>query len=262
VWTRRPKAAAALTDAHGGVACDSFEELLGEVDAVAFAVPPAVQAELAPRAARAGKHLILEKPLADDVGGAECIAGAVSEAGVAALLMLTLRYAARTREWLAELATRGGWAGGSSRWLSGSLLGETYGRSPWRQAQGALADVGPHVIDLLDAALGPVAAVPAARCDGDGLWHLMFAHDGGATSTATLSARLPIRPTTVEFAVYGRHGLRTLSRDPDGRAACYTALLDDLTSMVTTGTRTHPCDVRRGVHLQHVLAECLRVAGR
>ena len=37
---------------------------LDAVDGVAFAVPPDVQAPIAVAAARAGKHLMLEKPLA------------------------------------------------------------------------------------------------------------------------------------------------------------------------------------------------------
>lgn len=238
----------------------SFAELLDSVDAVAFAVPPSVQAELAPRAAAAGKHLILEKPLATDLVGARRIADAVDEHGVVALLMLTLRYALPTRDWLAGLAEAGSWAGGSARWLSGALLGEVYGNSPWRRSEGALPDVGPHAFDLLDAALGEITAVLAARCDGNDLWHVLLEHSSGATSTASLTTRLPMRPTVVEFAVYGQHGLRSLTRKPHAEAESYTALLDDFATMIDTGTVTHACDVHRGVHLQRVIADCLRLA--
>src|SRR4051812_7528102 len=48
-----------------------FDELLADVDAVAFAVPPDVQVGLATRAARAGKHLFLEKPPALDLEEAD-----------------------------------------------------------------------------------------------------------------------------------------------------------------------------------------------
>lgn len=260
VWTRRPDAATALAHEHAAEVAGSFEDLLDRVDAVAFAVPPSVQAELAPHAARAGKHLILEKPLAPDLARAERVAESVADAGVAALLMLTLRYALPTRDWLAGLADVGGWAGGSGRWLSGALLSDRYGNAVWRHELGALGDIGPHVFDLLDAALGEITSVLAARhTDGD-LWHVLFEHAGGATSTATLAARLPVTPTAVEFAVYGEHGLRLLGREPDGAATSYTALLDDLAALVDSGIRTHPCDVTRGVHLQRVLADCARVA--
>ena len=64
-WARRPEAATATAALGGATAVADFDEFLDQVDAVAFAVPPAVQGELALKAARAGKHLILEKPVAD-----------------------------------------------------------------------------------------------------------------------------------------------------------------------------------------------------
>src|SRR4030095_15522686 len=51
------------------------DELLAEVDAVAIALPPGVQAPLAVRAAEAGKHLLPEQPIALDVAGALCDIG-------------------------------------------------------------------------------------------------------------------------------------------------------------------------------------------
>ncbi|WP_043536883.1 Gfo/Idh/MocA family protein [Saccharomonospora cyanea] len=256
VWTRRSEAAAELAEEYGATACDTFTDLLGAVDAVAFAVPPAVQAELAVTAAEAGKHLILEKPLAADLAQAERVARAVSESGVVALLVLTLRYAMRTRDWLAGLADTGGWTGGSARWLSGALLGEKYGRAAWRHEIGALGDIGPHAFDLIDAALGKITAVVAARRGPGESWHVMLEHEGGATSTVSLASRLPIMPTAIEFAVYGQHGLRLLGREPEGEAASFTALLDDFAAMIDSGVREHPCDVHRGVHLQRILEEC------
>lgn len=47
VWSRRPQAARALAAAHGSEGVESFDALLERCDAVAFAVPPDVQAELA-----------------------------------------------------------------------------------------------------------------------------------------------------------------------------------------------------------------------
>jgi predicted dehydrogenase len=253
VWSRRPEAAKELAEAHGALAAGSVEELLDQVDAVAFAVPPAIQAELAIQAARAGKHLILEKPIAADLDSAQRLADAVSEAGVASLVMLTLRYAAQTREWLAGIAESGGWQGGSARWLSGALLGGVYEGSAWRKEDGALADIGPHAFDLMDAALGGISEVLAAHRTPDDLWQLMFAHSGGATSTATLSLRLPIQPTVIEFAVYGQHGYRALGRRPGAAGESYTSMLDDFAAMVASGTTGHDCDVHRGLHLQRII---------
>jgi predicted dehydrogenase len=260
VWARKPEAAARLADATGTAVATSVENLLDQVDAVAFAVPPSVQAELACQAASAGKHLILEKPLAPDVASAQRVVDAVDKAGVAALMMLTMRYSAATKAWLRTLAETGVWAGGSAKWLSGALLGEVYGNSAWRHESGALADVGPHALDLLDAAIGPITRVLAANRTSEDLWQLIVEHENGATSTATLSLRLAIEPSIVELSVYGEHGYRTLERQADTASDSYRALLDDLTAMVETGSSNHPCDVHRGLHLQNLLDQARNLA--
>ncbi|MFF0146491.1 putative dehydrogenase [Amycolatopsis sulphurea] len=263
VWSRRPEAAQSLAETYDTVAAGRIDELFDQVDAIAFAVPPAVQAEIAPRAAAAGKHLILEKPIAADLPGARRLADAVTEAGVASLVMLTLRFAQETRDWLDGINQAGGWRGGGARWLSGALLGGQYAGSAWRQdpSGGALADIGPHAFDLLDAALGPITEVLAAHRGAEDLWHVLLAHENGATSTATLTLRLPVQPTVAEVAVYGEHGYRRFSRS--GTAAeSYTALLDDFAAMVSSGISTHPCDVRRGVHLAWIVDRVRALTGR
>lgn len=262
VWARRRAAAEEVAGPHGAQVVDSPDELLtGDlVDAVAFAVPPDVQAELAIRAAQAGRHLILEKPVAATLADARRLADAVEQAGVASLVVLTRRFAPETRAWLEELRRLEGWTGGSARWLSGALLGGDYSASEWRHRDGgALLDVGPHAVDLLDTALGPITEVLAAHRSPRDLWHLVLGHFGGAVSTVVLSGRLPVRPTIVEFSVYGEHGYRSLSGRDTPPLECFTNLLDDFVAMVVSGTTTHPCDVRRGLHLQWVLDTAYRM---
>ncbi|HEX3783384.1 MAG TPA: Gfo/Idh/MocA family oxidoreductase [Pseudonocardiaceae bacterium] len=254
VYSRRAGAAAELAEQHGARVADDPTELISQVDAVALAVPPAVQAEYALLAAKAGKHLILEKPVAATLDDARRLADAIADAGVASLVVLTRRFAPETIEWLASARQRGAWAGGDARWYAGALLSGRYSGSAWRHAGGALMDVGPHVLDLLDAALGEIVEVLAAhRGEATDLWHLVLAHEGGATSTASLSLRLPINPPVVETSIYGEHGLLMLSGRDSGAADCFAALLDDLLTMVATGITQHACDVRRGVHLQRVI---------
>ena len=73
-----------------------------------------------------------------------------------------------------------------------------------------------------------------------------------------MSLKLPLRPTVVEFNVYGDHGYRTLpGRDTPAERA-YTALLDDFVAMVHSGLHTHPCDAQRGLHLQEILDQAVR----
>ena len=55
VWGRDPAKASALAAKHGVRAFDDLDELIAAVDAVAFSVPPDVQAELAPAGGRGGQ---------------------------------------------------------------------------------------------------------------------------------------------------------------------------------------------------------------
>src|SRR5262245_55947159 len=96
VWARRHDVAAGPAAAHGAVAVSDFDDLLGQVDAVAFAVPPDVQAPLATAAARAGKHVILEKPVAASIEDAEELVDAVDKSRVTSMMVFTFRYAAAT----------------------------------------------------------------------------------------------------------------------------------------------------------------------
>lgn len=260
VWTRRPEAAAEVADRFQAEAVADFDDLLSTVDAVAFAVPPAAQAELAMRAAQAGKHLILDKPVAADLDTAQRLADAVGAADLVSVIMLTRRFAPETRNWLAELNKLGGWAGGTAKWLSGALRGGDFATSPWRWSDGALLDVGPHAIDLLDAALGPVVEVLGSSRSAEDLCQVMLGHEGDVTSTMSLSLRLPIEPSVNEFAVYGEHGYRELTGPFSPAQECYTALLDEFVAMIESGTTRHDCDIQRGLHLQTILDKARRLA--
>ncbi|OLR91097.1 Gfo/Idh/MocA family protein [Actinokineospora bangkokensis] len=151
------------------------------------------------------------------------------------------------------MAERGPWAGANARWLSGALLGGPYSTSRWRHGGGALADVGPHVVDLLDAALGAVVDVPVAHHAEPDLWNVVLAHDSGATSALTLSMRMPLRPTVTEVDVYGDGGRLVLSGRATRADQCYALLLDDFTGMVRAGRVRHALDAGRGLRVQRTL---------
>ena len=261
VWTRRPEVAAELAAEFGGRAYGDLEVLFDAVDAVAFAVPPQVQGRLALFAAAAGKHLICEKPLAGTVEEARAVVAAVQGAGVHSTMVLTMRHALSVRDWLAEMPQEpaGPDTVASARWLSGSLLGGPYAASTWRAEHGALLDLGPHVIDLLDAAVGPVVSVPWARLDEPDLWRFGLLHEGGAQSTVTLSMRLPVDPSEIEFTVLGGAGRHRLAGRGADANTCYAALLDELVAAVEGSGPPPPLDVARGLRLQE-LVESVREA--
>lgn len=253
VWARRADAASQLAGQYGATPATDFDDLLGQVDAVAFAVPPDVQAPLATRAAKAGKHIVLEKPVAASIDEATALVDAVERTGVTSMMVFTFRYAAATRKWLDAVHTVDDWVGGEARWFSGTLMDTKYENSAWRHAGGALADIGPHVFDLLDAALGPVTSVEQARFTAPGLWHVMLGHENGRLSTATLSMHTPTQPAITDFVVHGPRGF--LPYNASGEAPeRYATLLDDFVALVDDHNAEHPLDVRRGLHVQRVLA--------
>jgi len=85
-------AAASLAADFGATAYRDVDAFIDAVDAVAFAVPPHVQAPLAVRAAQAGKHLLLEKPIALSANDADKLVAAVEEAQVASIVFFTWRF--------------------------------------------------------------------------------------------------------------------------------------------------------------------------
>src|SRR5437764_11945841 len=136
VWGGGPRAAAALAAEHGAVGVADVDALLAAVDGVAFAVPPDVQAPIAAAAARAGKHLMLEKPIAIAEAEADDLVAAVAGSEVASVVFFTLRFQAQMRAWLADVTARGGWAGGLASWFGPALLEPRPFNTPWRRDKG------------------------------------------------------------------------------------------------------------------------------
>lgn len=255
VWARRVPAAEELAHAYGTVAAASFAELLQRCEAVAFAVPPSVQAELAPLAAKAGKAVLLEKPLGPDLAAARAVADAVAEAGVVSQLVLTKRYHPQTRRFLREAAAMEV-TGARSCYLHGAFLGGEFATS-WRLEHGALLDLGPHLIDLLDAAVGPIASIRAAG-DPRRWIELTCEHTGGAISQASLSGsvRLPRARTRIEL--FGQEDELVYDTAGIDHEECWPVLRREFAHAVRSGRPTD-VDARRGLRLQELMAAVLDV---
>src|SRR5919202_3516438 len=104
------KAALAVPDAR--ITAD-YDEVIAapDVDIVSIATPKHLHADQAVAAARAGKHLVLEKPTGLDVGELVRIRDAVRASGVRTVVSFVLRYNAflkfarwlRTDGWLGRI---------------------------------------------------------------------------------------------------------------------------------------------------------------
>lgn len=250
IWARRPEAAAELAAATNTTAFGSFDALLDACDAVAFAVPPDVQVELGIKAARAGKALLLEKPLGPDLASARRLADAVAESGVISVMALILRFAPEVQAFLDDCRRLQPF-GGSASWIS-AVHGLSTPRSPWRVAGGPLLDLGPHVLDLLAAALGPIE-IDSIRAHGrpSGWTGLLLDHAGGAVSEASFCVPLPGNRPERGARVVGTDGsaeidLSTLAGD------AFDHLVAAFADAVTTN-RPHPLDAAHGLHLQELI---------
>ena len=260
VWGRNADAAAGLAASYHMTAYRDLPEFLDGVDAVAFAVPPDVQAPIAIRAARAGKHLLLEKPVAVTAADADAVADAVAQARVASVVFFTARFQAGVRAWEAEVAAVGGWAGGCAVWLGSAWQPGSPFNTPWRRDKGALWDLGPHVISLLWASLGPVRSVTAQAGLAD-ITHLVLRHDSGVTSTATVTLDAPESAEFNELFLWGRAGRSAApTAVPDPVTPLRTALAE-LAANARSGQVSHPCDARFGRDVVHVLADAERQTG-
>jgi predicted dehydrogenase len=257
VWGRNPQAAAGLAAEHGATPYHDVTEFLAAVDAVSFAVPPDVQAAVATQAARAGKHLLLEKPVALTEAAADELVEAVEQAGVASVVFFTQRFQPDVRAWLAEVETRGGWTGSVSAWLGSALRESNPFNTPWRRDKGGLWDVGPHMISLLWASLGPVTAVAAEPGPAD-VTHLVLHHRGGATSTTTVTLSAPEAAAGFEAYVWGESGRLAAPPGRDDQVTALSTALGELAANARAGQTWHPCDVRFGRDVGRVLAEAQR----
>ena len=190
------------------------------IDVVHICTPNNLHLPLALAAIDAGKHVVVEKPVALDVAGAARLAGAADDAGVVATVPFAYRYyptvreaRARARAGIGDLRLLHG--GYLQDWLLGAeddnwrVDAETGGPSR------AFADIGSHWCDLIEFVSGQRIASLSARtsvahsersrsaahsfargADGGGALRevetediaaLIFETDGGIIGTAVVS---------------------------------------------------------------------------
>ncbi|MBL1082608.1 Gfo/Idh/MocA family oxidoreductase [Streptomyces actinomycinicus] len=254
VWGRRPEAATALAERHDVAAYADVDALLADVDAVAVALPPSVQAGLAVRAARAGRHLLLDKPLALSVGEARAVTEAVERAGVASVVFFTARFQKEPEAWIGEQAATAGWFTARAHWLGAVFTTDSpFAGSPWRREKGALWDVGPHALSVLLPVLGDVRQVVAAAHGPADTVHLVLDHATGASSTLTLSLSAPPAAAGADAELRGEAGVAVMPGSADGAVPALSRAADALVRAARTG-RPHACDAGFGLRITEILA--------
>jgi scyllo-inositol 2-dehydrogenase (NADP+) len=194
VVTRDPGRRAELAAAHpGAVAVDALADAVADVDIVVVASPNRFHVDLARTALEAGKHVVVDKPLAVTSAEARVLALQAEMAGV-------LLTAFHNRRWDDDFLTL-------RRVVDEGQLGRVLRlesrfdrwrpqikEGAWREegdpadGGGLLLDLGSHLVDQAVALLGPVSAVyaeldvrrPGAVVEDDVF--VALAHSDGARS--------------------------------------------------------------------------------
>ena len=254
VWGRNEAKAAELAGRYGVRAYPTVDGLIDDVEAIAAALPPDVQAPIALRAARSGRHLLLDKPVAFDPAITNQIAQAVAERDLGSVVFITRRFRPSMRSFLADTARTGGWVEARVDHISSIYTeGNPYAASAWRRASnGGLWDVGPHALALVLPVLGPVTEV-AAMADGRGMSYLLLRHDSGAISRLALSVGALPAATRNEAVFAGEAGLASVPRETFDPIEAFVAAVDELLA-AAAGTACPEVDIRFGAQVTTILA--------
>ena len=161
-------AAEALAASRGAAAERDLDALLarGDVDVVCVCVPSGQHAELGMRAGKAGKHLVVEKPVDVTLEAADRLIRAARAAGVALTVISQHRFDPGLIEarGLIDEGALGRLVLGeaSTKWYrSQAYYDSAAWRGTWAMDGGSLLNQGIHYVDLLRWCMGPVAEVTA-----------------------------------------------------------------------------------------------------
>ena len=163
-----PGAAGTFAAARGCAAEPDLDALLArpDVDVVCVCVPSGLHAEVGVRAARAGKHLVVEKPIDVTLAAADRLIEAARAAGVALTVISQHRFDPGLIE-LKRLLGDGALgrlvlAEASTKWYRTQAYYDSAAwRGTWAMDGGSLMNQGIHYVDLLRWCMGPVTEVTA-----------------------------------------------------------------------------------------------------
>jgi predicted dehydrogenase len=220
---------------YGCRAAETYESILADpaIEAIVNTTPNDAHLETTRAAAAAGKHVFLDKPIANNVSEGRAIAKVCRDAGV----VLALGYQRRRESHF--------------RWIKGEIESGAFGTlvnaeanisrdrlgkidlSSWRyQAAGmpggVMLQIGIHYTDVLTYLLGPIVAVSGRFVrlvlpgDNPDVASLVLEHENGALST--LNASYASASEYYLMNIYGKeatayydmhNGLRVLRRGDD-----------------------------------------------
>jgi UDP-N-acetyl-2-amino-2-deoxyglucuronate dehydrogenase len=230
----------------------------GGVEAVVIGTPHPLHAEPAIRAADTGVHVLVEKPMASNIGDCDAMLAAAKNAGVRLGVISQRRFLEPVARMKAAIA-----AGKIGRPALGVFLMYSwrepsyYDSDPWRgkwdtEGGGVLVNQSPHQLDILLWLMGPAAEVsgywanvnhPNVEVDDTAVATIRFAN-GGLGSVITSVSQRPGIFTKVH--VHGANGA-SVGVETD-RGASFIAGISTIAEPPTTDLWTVPGE-------EHLLAE-------
>ena len=231
-YTRSAQKRHAFATKYGCNAVSTYEEILNDrgIDAVINTTPNNVHLETTRAAAQAGKHVFLDKPIANTIADGR----AITEACRKARVVLALGYQRRKEShfrWVRRQIDDGvfGKLVNAEANISRDRLGQ-FDLNSWRYTAegmpgGVMLQIGIHYTDVLEYLMGPIKAVNGRLAqlvlpgDNPDVASLVMEHDNGALST--LNASYASASEYYCMNIYGKeasayydlhHGLRFLKR--------------------------------------------------
>ncbi len=164
-----PGAAEKLAGDYNAEAMTDLDAMLArdDIQVVNVCVPSGLHAEIGVKAARAGKHVICEKPIDITLDAADRLIAACDEAGVKLQVISQHRFGAGMRRLKQAIddGALGTLVMGNAEifWYRAQAYYDSGGwRGTWAlDGGGCLMNQGVHYVDLLRWAMGPVASVSA-----------------------------------------------------------------------------------------------------
>ena len=199
-YTRSEDKRTAFAEKYGCRAADSYEDILMDdsIQGIINTTPNSVHLATVAQAAAAGKHVFLDKPIANTIADGLAIEQVCAAAGIVISVGYQRRRESHFRWIRREIeAGRFGRLIQAEANISRDRLGKIDTTS-WRyQAAGmpggVMLQIGIHYTDVLEMLLGPVRRVSAVAArlvlpgDNPDIANLILEHENGAVSNLTAS---------------------------------------------------------------------------
>lgn len=199
-FTRSDEKRQAFAAKYGCQAAPSYDAMLEDqsIEAIINTTPNDVHLETTRAAAAAGKHVFLDKPIANTVADARGLTDACRSAGVILALGYQRRRESQVR-WIRQQIDAGefGRLVNAEANISRDRLGKV-DLTSWRYTSagmpgGVMLQIGIHYTDVLEYLMGPIKAVSGRLAqlvlpgDNPDVASLILEHENGALSTLNAS---------------------------------------------------------------------------